>query len=235
MSYYTVNDYYGKDKPCVFKTLPNCCISNIIKNGNVWEKHMHDIFEKYIDNESIVIEGGCHIGTHTLKIASLCKHLYAFEPMPDTNKVLTENIILNKMKNVTVSLDGLSDTKGKTKYSWIPYGNPGGSGLEGNPMGRPEWVPETTENIEVNLTTIDSLELDKLDFIKLDVEGYEQLVIKGGMKTISKYKPVITLEVWSNHNGGVNYDYTKTLFKELLEIGYKLEYISGPDFLFIPL
>jgi hypothetical protein len=40
---------------------------------------MHNIFEKYISKDDVIIEGGCHIGTHTLKLAMLGKKVLAFE------------------------------------------------------------------------------------------------------------------------------------------------------------
>ena len=217
-----------------FYTLDNCCISNVIKNNQIWEPHMHKIFEKYINKRSIVIECGCHIGTHTIKIASLCDKIYGFEPMPDTFEVLNKNIQLNYINNAIIYKKGVADKPGLTKYSWIPETNPGGSGLDDNPMGKPEWINTTTKNIEVELTTIDSLNLDKLDFMKIDVEGYETLVIKGAINTIQRFKPVIVMEVWRDHFGSVDINYTKELFKDLLDIGYDVEQVYGPDFLFIP-
>ena len=101
-------------------------------------------------------------------------------------------------------------------------------------MGKLLWSNEETDKYEIELITIDSLNLDKLDFIKLDIEGYEKLAILDGMETIKKFKPVITLEVWCNHYGGVDMNFTKTNFKDLIDIGYNVINIGGPDFLFIP-
>lgn len=46
--------------------------------------------------------------------------------------------------------------------------------------------------------TIDSLNLDSCDVIHLDIEGYETNALRGAMKTIQKYKPLIVLETWDN-------------------------------------
>ena len=78
------------------------------------------------------------------------------------------------------------------------------------------------------------INLDKLDFIKLDIEGYEPLAISGGIQTIKKYKPVIALEFWADHSSNVDINFTKNNFKELIDIGYDVIHILGPDFLFIP-
>jgi len=233
---YKVENYH-EDKPFYFAVYDNCIISDIIKRGEIWEEYMHRVFEKYITKDSIVLEGGCHIGTHTLKLASLCNHLYAFEPLPASNKLLDYNIKTNNINNVTLFCLGLSDKIGETQYSWISEGNPGSAGLDNNPMGKPQ---NTGVNniIKVTLTTIDTLNLDKLDFIKLDVEGYESLVISGGINTIQKCKPIISLESWSSHNGTVDIEYTKNIFKVLIDIGYTITNNNMeqncPEFLFLP-
>jgi FkbM family methyltransferase len=222
------------NKSFFFFTLENCGISNTIKANQLWEPYMHDIFDKYITKESVVIECGCHIGTHTLKMASLCDKLYGFEPMPETYDVLNKNIQLNSIHNATIYKQGVADKPGRTRFSWIPHDNPGGSGLENNPMGKPTWIEGTNKVIDVELTTIDALNLEKLDFMKIDVEGYESLAIAGGFNTIQKCKPVIVMEVWKNHFGGVDINYTQDLFKNLIDIGYELRHLSGPDFIFLP-
>lgn len=70
------------------------------------------------------------------------------------------------------------------------------TGKHGNEM--------SIQNVE--LRTLDSLELQKVDFIKIDVEGYEYFVLQGGLNTIRKFKPQIILE------------YSPTFF-EAIEIG----------------
>jgi hypothetical protein len=42
------------------------------------------------------------------------------------------------------------------------------------------------------------------------------------------------MEVWKNHFGGVDINYTQDLFKNLIDIGYELRHLSGPDFIFLP-
>ena len=101
---YTIFKNFHKNKDIKFYTYSNCPISSRIKNNVFWEKHLHDIFEKFINEKSIVIEGGCHIGTHTLKMALICKHIYAFEPFPTSFELLNNNVKVNKLENVSLSL-----------------------------------------------------------------------------------------------------------------------------------
>ena len=225
---------YHDGKPAYFYTYPSDYISDLIRKGNIWEPYLHRIFEQFVTSDSVVIEAGCHIGTHSVKLGKLCNELILFEPLPSSNKLLCQNLKANNISNATVIQKGLSNTNGTTRFAWIPNSNFGGAGLDNNPMGVPEWTTAPQEQINVELTTIDSLNLQKLDFMKIDVEGYEPNVIKGGMDTFARCKPVIVLECWANHHGQVNENYTRMLFRDLLEIGYDLIHIQGPDFMFIP-
>lgn len=218
-----------------FYTLDNCIISTSLKHGKPWEPYMNVIFEKYVNKDSVVIECGCHIGVHTVKLASLCKKIHAFEPMPNTYQVLAKNIRLNGIQNAILYQKGVADKPGMTKYDWSIQGNPGGSGLANNPMGVPSWCPPMNEDVPVELTTIDSMDLDQLDFIKLDVEGYEPLIIMGAINTIKKYKPVIVMEIWKSHyTTEIDLQYANELFKDLIDIGYVVHYVSGVDYIFLP-
>ena len=230
---YAINNYHNS-KTFNFALYNNCIISNIIKTGNKWEPYMHNIFEKYINLDSIVLEGGCHIGTHTLKLASLCKHLHAFEPLPSSNKLLTYNLKTNNITNVSLYCEGLSDLIGKTQYAWVLEFNPGCAGLMNNPMPMNCSKP-IDKPINVKLTTIDTLNLQKLDFIKLDIEGYELMCINGGINTIKKYKPIIILESWSSNEGTYDINYTTNTFNILINIGYNISHVSEANFLFLPI
>jgi FkbM family methyltransferase len=230
-------DNYHYTEGINFLTYPpdKCIISKVISRNQVWEPHMHRIFEKYINKESIVLEGGCHIGTHTLRLSLLGKRVLSFEPMITSNTILRKNLKMNKITNVTVYNEGLSNKSDVAYFQWIGYNNPGGSGLTNNPMGKPNYEKNiNTCNYPVDLITIDSLQLDKLDFIKLDVEGYEINVIEGALDTIKKCNPIITMEVWENFNGKYSLQHATSRFKILLDIGYTIHQIQGPDFLFLP-
>ena len=52
-----------------------------------------------------------------------------------------------------------------------------------------------TETTQVDQVCIDALNLDRLDFIKIDVEGMEFQVLEGGMKTIANYSPIMWIEL----------------------------------------
>jgi FkbM family methyltransferase len=203
-----------------FKVYKNDLISDSIKRGELWEPYLHLVFNKYVTKDSVVIEGGCHIGTHTLKLSQLAKKVYAFEPLRTSWSLLKDNLTLNGVNNVVVNNLGLSNEKGTTTFAYVNKDNIGGAVL-------------SQEGKNVYLTSIDSMDLEQLDFIKLDVEGYEKKVIEGGLETIKKFKPVITLECWDNYPNAT-LEHAIDEFQFLLDLGYRIEQIEHHDFLFIP-
>jgi FkbM family methyltransferase len=87
---------------------------------------------------------------------------------------------------------------------------------------------------KLRVETLDSLNLPGLDFMKIDVEGAEGLVIQGAIETIKKYKPVICFE----HNSQtidpshVGLEHVPTPFEELVKVGYKtFKYLDWENYL----
>ncbi len=229
-----------------FTVFQNDLISDTVRNNHIWERYLQDVFEKYVSPGNTVLEAGCYIGTHTVKLARLCApgSLFAFEPHPRFHEVLSSNVQRSSLANVQLFQQGLSDTPGNARYAWITEGNLSASGLDDNPRGCPGGSGRDRameENTSVTLTTVDSLRLQKLDFIKIDVEGYESKVLNGAMETLRRCKPIVTLECWKSNRveeyGQIedmdNLDSDSPL-RILQALGYSVQHISGPDFIALP-
>ena len=86
------------------------------------------------------------------------------------------------------------------------------------------------DEIKVDLKPLDKFctdeNIDRIDFIKIDVEGMEYDVLMGGNDSIEKYKPTLCIEIWDPEN-------LKNIQNDLSEIGYTMKKIQGYDYLFI--
>jgi FkbM family methyltransferase len=215
--------HYGSARFFVYN---NDFISAVLQRGHVWEQHMQRLFERVLTKDSVVIDGGAHIGAHTVKLSRLAKYVHAFEPLTPTFDLLDKNLGINGCRNVTAYRQALSNSVGNSSYGWIENGNLGGAGLS-------QSLEEGSE-FYVDTVTIDSLGLDQLDFIKLDIEGYEQQAIEGGMKTISKFLPMIALECWDEYPNS-SLERAKMEYGNLLELGYSVTRVEdgSPDYLFV--
>jgi FkbM family methyltransferase len=115
-------------------------------------------------------------------------------------KILRKNIRLNRIGNVIVVPKALSDTIGTTPFYRWPgeYGHVGNSLLK-EPVNYTGDYGEAVEDGKIETVTIDSLNLAP-SCIKLDVEGVEDLVVKGGLKTIRRYHPRLVIEIHRTEN-----------------------------------
>ena len=233
----TIENYHKK-KPASFYLYQSCPISACIRRGYIWEEHQHELIDKYVKKDSVVVEVGAHVGTATVKLSKVAKQVHAFEPFKASLNLLNQNLKINDCKNVKVYSEGLSDTKGKNHWSFLSIANPGGSGMEsdkGKPSSKVVNTPKEKE-YEINTITLDSLKLKKVDYIKIDVEGFEYSVLRGAMKTIAKHKPIIVVESFVDLQdfGSLNPEQVNERFKDLLALGYTYEYVDDFDFLFLP-
>jgi FkbM family methyltransferase len=203
-----------------FKVYKNDLISDCIKRGEKWEPFLHDVFEKYLNKDSVVLEGGASIGTHTINLSQLAKEVHAFEPLGLVRSLLVNNLVINGCTNVKDYSEGLSDAESETSFAYVNRGNVGGAVLADSGTG-------------IKLTTIDALNLERLDFIKLDVEGYERRAVLGGLETIKRCRPVIALECWDGYPNAT-LEHATEEFQFLLDLGYVIKQIEHHDFLFIP-
>ena len=220
---YEIKNYYNNNSAFFMTYDGNSdIVCNEIKKCNSWEKDLSKFLDDNIKKTDIIIEAGTHIGTHTIKLGLLGNKVYGFEPFPQSNYLVKKNLEINNIDNVILFDNALSDIN-KTIY--LEYHNP----LERNIGGWGLYFETKEENnIKVECITIDSLNLDKIDFIKLDVEGYEKDVLLGGINTIKKFKPLIIFEDWCE-NQTINIDITKNKFKFLIDIGYKITYLNNQN------
>lgn len=171
---------------------------NEMKKGKMFEQDLiiHNLLQ-YITKSSVILDIGGHIGSHSIlysKFNSNCQ-IYTFEPQKKIYELLNENIIKNNCKNIKTFNNAVGHMKGPFKLSSmigdgynhsVEYGTDTILNLGGMQLG--------TDGEEVEMITIDSLELPSCDYIKIDVEGAENLVIYGGRNTIQKYHPTIFFE-----------------------------------------
>ncbi len=152
--------------------------------------------------------------------------VYAFEPQSNLYQYITKIKGLFKWDNVTIEHLALSDTKGQVTL-YIPTNNvshassPGATIVESkNHQGN--GVTET-----VSTETLDAYCMKhniKPDFLKIDVEGNELRIFKGGVETLKKHKPKIIVEIEARHIGEAQVLET---FEYMKSLGYEGHFLLG--------
>ena len=182
-----------------------------IENGA--EGAFVDLCSKVLSNDSIVIDVGSNIGLTTLILSQFVPNgrVISIEPNPEIFEILELNMKHNEIKNVSNFQIAISDSQGQVSF------NP--DSAFGHLLHQHN---QNSNGISVEATTIDllveSLDLQKVDFIKIDVEGFEPNVIAGAKKTIARFQPVIYCELNSwcllDHAGHNPLDFVETIFDD---------------------
>ena len=140
-----------------------------------------------------VLDVGANIGYWSTALSAQVGprgRVYAFEPSPVTLEYLRKNIAINNCGNVSVFPVGLS-SEDKTGRFWLSKDHTGSSRLDDDSSKK-------DESIEIEVVALDSIcgsfDLDRISFIKIDVEGGEVKILEGAKKLLSKISPIILLE-----------------------------------------
>lgn len=145
-----------------------------------------------VDSRRNAIDAGANKGVYTYFIAKYARHTYAFEPNPKMFRILRRNV----GSNVTVSPVALSDATGEAELR-IPFLAKGHSN-QGASLSRVK-VQGSFTPVVVATARIDDLALDDIGFIKIDVEGFEDAVLRGARRTIERDRPTLLIEIEEKH------------------------------------
>ena len=154
-----------------------------VSHYGTYEELEAKIMEEKIETGNIVVDIGANIGLHTLNMARIVGNtgqVFAFEPDPSNFEILKKNVKINNYKNIILEQKAVGDKHGRaTLYQ------------SDNPINHrifPQ-IERATNQVQVELTNLDNYfdsdMIDKINFIKIDVEGMEFGVLKG-MKNILK-------------------------------------------------
>jgi FkbM family methyltransferase len=141
---------------------------------------------------SVFFDVGTNFGYYSLNVVqalgSQCK-VHAFEPNPRTRERLIWNIGANNMGDViSVHPEAVSDSAG-TATLIERSDNSGAARLGTDSAG-----------VTVDVTSLDLFcqeqSVDRIDVIKIDVEGYEVKVLQGALESLERFKPALIVEFW---------------------------------------
>jgi FkbM family methyltransferase len=196
-----------------------------------------------VENKGVFVDIGANVGIYSLSASQVFNKVYSFEPSSATFHLLKQNIILNKSDNITAMNMALSNTIGVVDLHHNPLNN-GGASLNkpGNDTIRKhadyDW--SRTESVKVDkLDNVCSNIDGRIDLIKIDVEGRDISVIKGGLEIIKLHNPLIYVEVSGDYEKVVEiidllpptyFAYSLVDNKDLSTVNYHIP----SDVLFLP-
>ena len=148
----------------------------------------YERFGVHVQREDVVIDCGANVGLFSIFCNTKgIKKVYAFEPVQENLDILKRTVELNNPeKNIVIVNKGLSNVNDTVKISI--------SGVASSIINN--------ENLECNFEFIEVVKLDdfieenniqKVDFIKADIEGAERLMLEGAKRTLKKFKPKLAI------------------------------------------
>lgn len=165
------------------------------KTGHIYEAMRH------VKKFRLGLDIGANVGIMSSIMSEKFESVMAFECVPDTLECLNYN--MKSFPNVKTFPFAISDKNGEIDVA-IPM-------IEGKMISsgwasiHPDRQKSFNEKkiLKLSSRTVDSFNLDKLDFLKIDVEQAEMMVIQGALNTIEKFKPVIVFENKRHENDHV--------------------------------
>jgi FkbM family methyltransferase len=158
------------------------------------------ILNECLKSDSIIIDVGAHAGQFTKLFSALVPegHVYAFEPGGYASSILKKVIRLHRLKNVTHVNKGLGKQHKKENLN-IPLKQSGSLGFGLSHIGNNTQDVRATISEIIEIIMLDTFaeneNLEKINFIKVDIEGWEMQLLLGAKSIIQKWHPILTLEV----------------------------------------
>jgi FkbM family methyltransferase len=195
----------------------------------VHEKLETELFKKIAQDGMVVVDIGANIGYYTLIAARLVGNkgtVYAFEPEPSNYKLLCENIAINGYTNIVPIEQAVSDASGKAKLYVDRAIGDVSSFAKDNVLLH----SKNADCLEVETTTLDdfferTVGDDRIDFMKIDVEGAEELVVDGADRVLRNNRLKILMEFIPDQLRNAGTDPLQLLYK-LQNYGFEIRFIN---------
>ncbi len=200
-------------------------IKSHIRKGIYWESEIGNLVKKFAFPGTLAIDIGAHMGIHTLAMSrkvGVKGFVVSFEPQYKLFRELSYNLNLNNINNVFLIRSALGEKLGLIEMSVRNSENEGGTSIGKG-------------GDSAYMFTLDSLNLDPVSLIKIDVESYELNVLRGAEETIKRNRPTIILEILGNYDLNHCSDELKMQCETTIDFLRTLEYdvyrIYGNDFI----
>ncbi len=175
---------------------------------------------RFCSPDKTAIDIGADNGNYALRMLPYSKNCFVFEPRLDRFERLNSLFGLVKDK-VRIENIALSSEPGETELV-IPIGDGGRASIEAlNPVAELGDFKKQA----VTVRTLDDYDIESVGFIKIDVEGHELQVLKGGEAMIRKHRPTILVESERRHNPNC----PQSVFDWLTGLGYSGYYLIAGE------
>ena len=168
----------------------------------------------YCQRFRVAVDVGGHCGLWSMQLVKRFGHVHAFEPVAAHRECFTRNV---GRANFTLHAMALGEKDDSVAIHTAPTSS-GDSWVSG-----PGEIP---------MRTLDSFELEDVDFVKLDTEGHELPILRGGVETLKRCRPVVIVEQKKGHAQRFGLG-ERDAVPFLESLGYRLAQEMSGDFIMV--
>jgi len=214
----TINNRYGTT---ISKLVPNHyqyprrTIRKVERDGIKYKLDLSDLVDWYIyfgfkdlskkslfdkiNPGDVIFDIGANMGDLSFNFSKLVGnkgHVYSFEPDAGNFERLVINCNLNKFQNITLIQKGVGNNPGFYKMEANEYepGNDGSKRIVSTAIDNNSKMNDLAEIVSLD-TWVEANNPEKIDLIKMDIEGYEYSAIQSAEKTLAQYSPTLYMEL----------------------------------------
>lgn len=186
-----------------------------------WEPEVTAAVRRVVKPGMCVVDVGADIGYYVLLCSSLnqCGRVFAFEPNPAHREHIKRNVLNNNLNAVTLLPCGLGASRAELSFdinaAMMKAETAGSAGLKADIYTFDQLPEELTGG-----------PVPKVDFVLIDVEGYEHEVLKGMAACLRRDRPLVLVEL----HGPLIKEFASSnaaLIQWMSELGYGVEWIDG--------
>ncbi len=205
-------------------------ISETLLKGQLWDEHLLTFIDAHpFPAKTLAIDVGANIGSLTVPLARRFEKVIAIEPQAYAMNILQSTCFINSLTNVRFHNACVWSCSGKAtpapiclqdEYTLETNGTL--SFRKSINLGATSFVASHDGNATIQMFSLDSLELDHVDLIKIDAQGADGLIIQGAMQLLRTFRPVVLFE-WENELSqqyGSSFD---EIASSLIPIGYTIQ------------
>lgn len=198
------------------------------KKVHEYQKAQRDYAMQFVKNWKLCIDVGGHVGIFSRHFAQHFDEVLAFEPIENLSDCFVQNV----PSNVTVISCALGDRVGRQKIRKLSTTNSGCSFFVGD---KRVFEPRNDEGevIEVPIVTLDDYMPPSFGLIKIDVQGADNLVLRGAEQSLRRFKPVVLMEEKPAGGPTGPRDHIKDAHEFLRSLGYLPKNKVGADRTFV--
>ena len=205
----------------IYLNMKDNLICKPISQGVIYEKHVTETFQNSLKSGMTLLDIGANVGWYSLFAANFLNdtcNIYAFEPFSENIKLLMASLVENNFDSIKVIQSAAGNELGIASF--------GASNGNGQCKQINREINSILKSETVNMIRIDDLIKEKVDLIKLDIEGGEYKALSGALSILKNSKPIIFSEFTPSALPSISGIQWHEYLNFIVKLGYEISVIE---------